>query len=368
MLRLSRRGFAGAALVVCGMAAGNTLRAQTGAAGVTKYGVEDSLAVGHVVGRWYDIDVVNRRLYGAGGAIIDIDLNRIVGHIADSTPGTQYLVAAEDERGLTNTGVIFNPTSGAVGEHMPIHGDAIAYDPATRRALLLGDTVQLVNLAPSMPIMPMMQQRRGGMGGMGGMGMEPNTPPPGKKDTVIRRLPPVRLTATIVGEAPLPAAAAAGAADSRGYVYLTIPDRDSVVKFDADKMKVVSGRPVPSCKRPTAVSIDNVHARLFLACDSAVVVMSLTDGHISGQLATHGHPTEMAFDAGADVLFAPEGDQGVVVIHEQDPERYVIAQTISDPRVVGATALVLDPTTHRVFVPHTDADGTLRFAILAPEF
>jgi hypothetical protein len=76
----------------------------------------------------------------------------------------------------------------------------------------------------------------------------------------------------------------------------------------------------------------------------------------------------MAFDAGAGLLFVPEGAQGVLVIHEQDPEHYVIAQTISDPRVVGAAALVLDPTTHRVFVPHTDPDGTLRFAIIEPQF
>ena len=364
MVCLSRRALVGAALVVCGLSAGGVLRAQAGASQVPTYAVADSTVVGHVVGRWYDIDVVNRRLYGAGGAIIDIDQNRIIGHIADSTPGTEYLVAAEDERGLTNTGVVFNPTTGAVGEHMPVHGDAIAYDPATRRALLLSDTVQIVNLAPSIPMMPVMQRRRGGMGGMGTAPTAINS----KRDTVIRRLPAVRLTATIVGEIALPAAAAGGALDRRGFVYLTVPSRDSVLKFDAEKMKVVSGRPVPSCKQPTAVSIDNVHDRLFLGCDSAVVVMSLTDGHISGQLATSGHPREMAFDAGAGLLFVPEGGQGVLVIHEQDPEHYVIAQTISDPRVVGATALVLDPTTHRVSIPHTDPDGTLRFAIIEPQF
>lgn len=364
MVRPFRRALVGAAVVACGLSGGGVLRAQSGAGQVPAYGVADSIVVGHVTGEWYDIDVVNRRLYGAGGAIIDIDQNRIIGHIADSTPGTQYLVAAEDERGLTNTGVVFNPTSGSVGEHMPVHGDAIAYDPATRRALLLGDTVRIVNLAPSIPMMPMMQQRRGGMGGMG---MAP-APVNSKRDTVIRRLPAVRLTATIVGEIALPAAAAAGASDRRGFVYLTVPSRDSVVKFDAEKMKLVGGRPVPSCKHPTAVSIDNVHDRLFLGCDSAVVAMSLTDGHISGQLATGGHPTEMAFDAGAGLLFVPDGAQGVLVIREQDPEHYMIVQTISDPRVVGATALVLDPTTHRVFVPHTDPDGTLRFAILEPQF
>ncbi len=369
MLRSCRRAALGVALAVSSLLTGGALRAQTSAGKVAAYGVGDSMVVGHLTGRWYDIDVVNRRLFGAGNTIIDIDQLRVVGHIADSTPGAEYFVAAEDERGLTSTGVVFNPTTGAVGEHMPIHGDGIAYEPETRRALLLGDTIRVVNLAPSLQAFPMMQRSRSGQGGMGGgygspMGM--NQDP--RHDTVVRRLPPVRLTATIVGEIPLPSAAVAGVADGAGHVYVAVPGRDSVLKIDGDKLRVVGGRPVSPCRAPSALAIDNVHQRLFVGCDSGLVVLSLSDGHVSGQLATSGHPTELAFDAGAGLLFVAGGDHGIDVVHEDNPEHYSIVQTISDPRVIGASALVLDPTTHRVFVPHIDADGTFRFWILEPQF
>jgi len=364
----SRRALLAATLIALARPTAG-LRAQAAAAQVASYGVADSIVVGQVEGRWFNLDVVNRRLYGAGNAIIAIDQRRVVGHIADSTPGTVYFVPAEAERGLTNTGIVFNPTTGAVGEHLPVHGGAIAYDPFTRRALLLGDTVRVVNLAPSIQAFPMMQRSQMGRGGMGGGYNSPNNyNNNNRRDTVIRRLPPVRLTATIVGEIPLPAGAVSGAADGQGRIYLALTDRDTVVRVDGDKMKVVGGRPVAPCKAPTSLAIDNVHARLFVGCDSEVVVLSLTDGHVSGELATGGHPTEMAFDPGAGLLFVPAGDRGVVVVREETPEHYTIVQTISDPLVIGATALVLDPTTHRVFVPHRDADGTFRFTILAPQF
>jgi DNA-binding beta-propeller fold protein YncE len=340
------------------------LQAQAAANQAAQYGISDSVIVGQVNGRLFNLDVVNRRLYGAGNAIIEIDQRRVVARIADSTPGTSYFVPAEAQRGLTSTGIVFNPTTGAVGEHLPVHGDGIAYDPYTRRALLLGDTVQVVNLAPSAQAFPMMQSGRMGQGGMGRM----NTPTNNRRDTVLRRLPPVRLTATIVGEIPLVAGAASGAADGQGRIYLALTARDTVVRVDVDKMKVVGGRPVAPCKAPSALAIDNVHARLFVGCDSEVVVLSLTDGHISGELATGGHPNEMAFDPGDGLLFVPAGDHGVVVVHEETPERYSIVQTISDSLVVGAAALVLDPTTHRVFVPHRSGDGTFRFTILSPQF
>jgi hypothetical protein len=310
--------------------------------------------------------VVNRRLFGAGNTIIDIDLLHVIGHIADSTPGTVYFVAAEDERGLTSSGVVFNPTTGAVGEHMPIHGDGIAYDPETRRALLLGDTIRVVNLAPSLQFPMMQRSRQGGMGGGMGTPMGMNADP--RRDTAIRRMPPVRLTATIVGEIPLSSTAVAGVADGAGHVYVAVPGRDSVLKIDGDKLRVVGGRPVSPCKAPSALAIDNVHQRLFVGCDSGLVVLSLSDGHVSGQLPTGGHPTQMAFDAGAGLLFVPAGNRGIDIVHEDNPEHFTIVQTVSDPRVTGANALALDPTTHRVFVPRTDADGTLRFWILEPQF
>jgi hypothetical protein len=336
-----------------------------------RYAVTDSIVVGNVDGRMFDLDVINRRLYGAGNTIIDIDSRRVIGHIADSTPGTEYFVAAEAGRGLTNTGVVFNPSTGALGEHLPIHGTTIAYDPLMRRAFLLADTIAVVNLAQLTQQFAMVQRGRMGQGGMGG-GMQPGQAGDfgpqsrGRGDTVIRRIPAVRLTATIVGEVPLVGAGASGVSDGRGRMFISLTGPDSVAIVDVEKLKVIGGRPLQPCKAPLGLAIDNVHDRLFAACDSQVVVISLSDGHISGQVPTGGHAAAIAFDKGAGLLFVPAGPQGIAIVQQRDAEHYVLAQTITDPRVTGASALVIDPTTHRVFVPHRAPDGTFSFMILSP--
>jgi hypothetical protein len=236
MLRCCSRSILGLALVASG-AATLPLRAQSAEAKLPVYAVSDSIVVGHVDGRLFNLDVINRRLYGAGNTIVDIDQRRVIGHIADSTPGTVYFVAAEAERGLTNTGIVFNPSTGVVGEHLPIHGDAIGYDPLMRRAFLLSDTIAVVNLA-AYNQMPMIQRGRMGRGGMGG-GMSGNNMGPqngGKGDTIIRRLPPVRLTATIVGQIPLAAGGRSAVSDGRGRMYVSRTGADSIAIIDTDRL------------------------------------------------------------------------------------------------------------------------------------
>ncbi len=328
-----------------------------------KYSVTDSLVVGHAEARHLDLDVVNRRLYGGGNAIVDIDRKQVTGRIADSTPGTSYFVAAETDRGLTNTGEIFNPATGAVGEHLPAHGAGIAYDPLTRRAFLLQDSVTVVSLAgPAQPYVMGGQRGRGGFGGRG------TTPPPrGGPDTVIRRLPPVRLTASIVGHLYLRGVGSSGWSDGRGRVYLALTSADSLAIVDTDKLKLLGIRSVAPCKAPVALAADNASHRLYIGCDGQVVVLALDNGIVVAALPAAGRIMQIAFDPGAQLLFVPSAGQGILVFHEDTRDKYSVVQTIDDPRVTGASAVVLDPTTHRLFVPHQAADGTLSFLVVAPE-
>ena len=65
-----------------------------------------------------------------------------------------------------------------------------------------------------------------------------------------------------------------------------------------------------------------------------------------------GTPDQIAYSPGNGLLFVPGGDDGITVLHEDSPDTYSVVQTITDPRLAGANAVVFDPTTHRIIVPH----------------
>jgi hypothetical protein len=332
------------------------------------------VVVGHVDGRLFTLDVVNRRLYGSGNAIVDIDALKVVGHIADSTPGESYLVAAETDRGITSNGDVFGLGGGAMGQHVASHVKGLAYDPLTRRAFLLGDTVTVVALTPLYPDMQQArrQQGMGGGGGGGGGygggygGGMTGSVVPGGADTARRNRPPaVRLTATLVGTFALPGAAGWGVTDGRGQVYVALTSRDSLAIVDTQKLRVASIAGLSSCRAPTALAIDNLNHRLFAACDGQVVVFAVDRDHVTDVVDVPGHSDQIAFSTGGGFLFVPGGDHGMTVLHRDTPDTYRIVQTITDSRVIGANAVVFDPTTHRMFVPHRNADGVFTYYILS---
>ena len=366
----------------CGPVAGlallsGALGAQSPGYPSPNYEVTDSVVVGHVDGHLFTLDVVNRRLYGSGNAVVDVDGLKVVSHVADSTPGESYLVAAETDRGITSNGDVFGLGSGAMGQHVAAHVKGLAYDPVTRRAFLLGDTVTVLALAPLYPDMQMTRRQQGtgggggggggngGYGGGYGGGMNGQVVPGGSDTARRNRAPAVRLTATLVGTFSLPGAAGWGVTDGRGQIYIALTSRDSLAIVDAQKLKVESIAGLSSCRAPTSLAIDNLNHRLFAACDGQIVVFATDRDHVTGVVDVPGHADQIAFSSGGGLLFVPGGDHGLSVLHRDSPDTYRIVQTVTDPRVLGANAVVFDPTTHRLFVPHRTADGVFTYYILS---
>ena len=134
-----------------------------------------------------------------------------------------------------------------------------------------------------------------------------------------------------------------------GKVYANLTDNGEVVEIDAKALTVVRRWSTAPCKNPVAMAIDRAHRRLFSACRSGVMAVSdIVNARIVATLPIGAGVDGAAFDPGTGDAFASNADGTLTVIHEDDPDRYHVLQTVQT--APGGRNMGLDPTTHRVFV------------------
>jgi hypothetical protein len=286
-----------------------------------RYGVKDSIYVGDVPpGDFYTLDTKSRLLLGAGAKIVDVDSKRVVAFIADTAARGGFVIAPEFGRGIVRNGILFDLKSGAVIEKLPSVGDASLYDPFTGRAFLLGATVYAIDMK----------------------------------------------TGTIVDSVSVPGAGEQGVSDGRGKVYLTLAAKDSIAVVDSRRLQILARYSVAPGKAPMAIAIDTRDHRLLVGCDGKVVVLNSDDGRVVASITTPGYSEQNAFDPETKLLFEPGGEgNGLVIIHEDSPDRYSVVQTVTDSVALGLRVMV-DPQTHYAYVAHRAADRAFSYFVLEP--
>ena len=140
------------------------------------------------------------------------------------------------------------------------------------------------------------------------------------------------LAGTLITNIPLGGKPEYGASAGDGKVYANLTDTGEVVEIDAKTATVARRWPTAPCKQPVAMALDTAHHRLFSGCRSGVMAVS-------------------DYQAGKVVATVPIGagvDGTLTVIHQDDPDRYRVLETVQTPQ--GSRNLGLDPINHRVFV------------------
>lgn len=296
------------------------------------YHVVGRIVVGKV-GDGYSADFIiidsgNRRLYGLGNTIVDIDQDKVV----DSIPGKAaggYALAIDLEKGLARNGTLFDlktarPTGTVAGQ-----GDASVYDPVTHRAFMLLDTVTVVDM-------------RSGM---------------------------------IVTRRHIPPAFESGVADGKGKLFINREDSSIVTKVDAKSLAVEARYPIADCKAAQGLSMDRAHRRLIVGCDKALVVVNADNGTVVARVPVSGHADENAFDPGTQLAFnANRPDSTLTVVHEDAPDKYTVVDVVKTGG--GARSVTVDERTHKVYAFYYDDSGVadpndrksrvLTAAVLAP--
>ncbi len=254
------------------------------------------------------VDSANRRLYGLGNKVVDIDQDKIVGSLPGQAPGG-YVLALDLGRGLSRAGTLFDLRTLNVVGMVAAKGDASIYDPATKRAFLLND----------------------------------------RDTTTAVELP----SGAIVARRTIAPAFESGVADGMGKLFINREDSSILTKVDARTLTVDARYPVANCKAAQGLSIDRVHRRLFLGCDKALVVVNADNGHVVARIPVTGHADENAFDPGTQLVFnANAPDSTLTIVHEDTPDTYTVVGTVKTGG--PSRSVAVDPTTHKVYAFYYD--------------
>lgn len=279
-------------------------------AAVPHYHVTGRITVGRVgdgfVADFITVDSVNRRLYGLGKAIVDVDKDAV----ADTTPFAAdggYALALDLGKGLVRNGTLFDlKTRQSIG-HVDGKADASVYDPGTHRAFMLLDTVTVVDMQKG----------------------------------------------AIVARQHIAHAFESGVADGHGKLFINREDSSIVTKVDVKSLTIDARYPIDNCKAAQGLSMDRAHRRLFLGCDKQIVVVDADKGAVVARVPVAGHADENAFDAGTGLIFnANSPDSTLTVVHEDSPNTYSVVDVVKTGG--AARSVAVDGTTHKVYAFYYD--------------
>ncbi|HEX4075806.1 MAG TPA: YncE family protein [Candidatus Acidoferrales bacterium] len=139
--------------------------------------------------------------------------------------------------------------------------------------------------------------------------------------------------------------------ESSPLIYVAVEDKNEVAVIDREARSVVKTWPITKSKLPAAITLDEVHHRLFVGCRTAdlhghIIVFDTNTGKEIDALPIGGHVDQLSFDSAAQRIYASDG-LAIDVYHEDDPNRYTLIGT-ADTALMSKTGL-LAPEIHRYF-------------------
>ena len=260
------------------------------------------------------VDANARRLFISRAThviVMDADSGKVVGDIPD-TPGVHGIALARDlgrgfiSNGRENTVTIFDLKSLAVSGKVKVgeNPDAILYDPATKRVFTFnGKSHDATALDAS----------------------------DGK----------------VLGTIKLDGKPEFAATDEKGEIFVNIEDKSELDAIDPQKLEVKAKWPLSPCTEPSGLAIDRKNRRLFAGCDKVMAVVNADTGKVVATLPIPEGVDATAFDDDTKFAFASCGEGVLVVVHEESPDKFVLAENV--PTQSGARTMALDTKTHNVF-------------------
>ena len=289
-----------AAVVLCAAA---VISVPVRSARAQQYHVVKTLNLGHTRADYIIVDPAGRRLYGLGDNVIDVDRDTVVGHVEGGGGG--YAIAHDLKRGLVRNGTLFDLKTLAVTGHVDVKGDGIRYDPVTHRAFTWAD-----------------------------------------KDAWVVDMKTGKLItkSTTFGDG-----LESGVADGRGKLFLNVEDSGFVQRNDARTLRLEATYRIPACGRAQGLSMDTRTRRLFMACDTNLVVVNANDGAVVARIHVPSRADQNCFDPGTRLAFNPNRvDSTMTVVHEDAPNTYRVVETVRTGG--GARTCAVDEKTHKVYV------------------
>lgn len=165
----------------------------------------------------------------------------------------------------------------------------------------------------------------------------------------------------VKGTIPLEGKPEFAVSDGKGQIFVNIEDTSEVVRIDTKEMKVTARWSLAPGEEPSGLALDAKNRRLFSVCDNEkMVVLDADSGDVITTLPIGKNVDAAAFDPETGDVFSSNGDGTLTVIHEAEPAKFTVIQTLTTQR--GARTMALDLKTHNVYLaaaefetPATDA-------------
>jgi DNA-binding beta-propeller fold protein YncE len=278
--------------------------AALGAAGAQapKYHVVKTMEIGPTRADYIIIDPAGRRLYGLGDKVIDVDQDAIVGTVEGGGGG--YAIDHDDNRGLVRNGTVFDLKTLAVTGHVDMKADGSRFDPVTHRAF----------------------------------GWE------GKDGWIVDMR-----TGKLTSNTPIGDGLESAAADGHGKLYAAMEDEGGIEQFDTRSLKVEKTQKLAGCGRAQGLTMDTQTRRVFVACDTEVVVVNADNFNVVSRIRVPSRADMNCFDPTTKLVYNPnQKDSTLTVIHEDSPDKYTVVEKV--PTGGGARTCAVDEKTHKVYV------------------
>lgn len=161
-------------------------------------------------------------------------------------------------------------------------------------------------------------------------------------------------TGKVVGTIALGGKPEAAASDEAGTIFVNIEDKNELVAFDANTLKIKAHYPLAPCDSPSGMAMDVAHGRVFSGCDNKMIaVTDMKTGKVVTTFPIGDGVDANRFDPATGLVFSSNGESGTLTVaHEDAPGKYTVLDNI--PTASGARTMELDPKSHRVFVVTAD--------------
>ncbi len=142
---------------------------------------------------------------------------------------------------------------------------------------------------------------------------------------------------------------AGAAGNDRGAVFAVLEDRNEVLRIDAKAMALSQRWPIPDCKAPHGIAIDDRRYRLFIGCsEQRLVVLDARNGSLITAARMGEGGGDIAADSSSGLVFVANRNGSVSVLGEASEGKYEVVETV--PTARGATVLAFDTVSQRLFV------------------
>lgn len=149
------------------------------------------------------------------------------------------------------------------------------------------------------------------------------------------------------------------AADSKGFMYQAVRDRDKVLKIDMRTHALVAEWSTAGFTRPNSVAFDEANHRLFVTTrgvNPSLLVIDPDTGKIVASPAIGLNNDSIVFDQETKKIYTANGwDATLVIINQVDANTYKLAEAATTRP--WARTMALDAKTKKVYL--VTAEGTV---------